>query len=1178
MLLRDLIKISPRYTRSINIERDALSDEALDGYVITSTAHGTLLRIASGLFNNLGQRAWTLTGPYGSGKSAFALFLSNLLGFGGHSSVRIARALLKSQYPETYKDLFQKKPPQRIEHLGFCTVLVSGSAGPLLPVLVDAFIRDVSPYFSGARPPAALRQLHLFRSALHSAEGPEPDAKQFVRIVSELAGHLQQTGRAMGVLILIDELGKFLEFAAARPDRNDLFTLQILAEATAAGTGPRILLVGVLHQAFEQYATHLRPQQRLEWAKIQGRFEDIPFQAPVEEFLELLASAIVHTNSPEAARLRRSAKEQADQAWTLGLAPGGLSRQDFLARMESCAPLHPTVALALARLCRKFGQNQRSLFSFLVAHEPFGFAEFLSQRFSATNPPCYRLSNLYDYLAMNLGPALLVGEAGARWAEAQSALDRASDTSLDEINLLKTIGILSTLGNINGMKASIPVLSLATALPVDSVNSIKERLAARSLLIERKYNDTLALWEGSDVDLDARLREAAVRVPPTLNVAKQLNSLHLQRPLVAKRHSFQTGTLRYFEVRFVDLSTFASQLAPSVDADGVLLYALPSDRNEAQDLANLAANSEVRERLDVIIAIPEDCSGLREAVRRLEMLRWVQDNTPELHSDAVARRELRSMMSIAEKTLEAEVRRLFAPGQLSGTSARWFHHGVQIRLQDARRLSGFLSSLCDHIYSKSPILRNELINRRSLSSAAAAARRNLIEAMILKAGEPRLGLSGFPPELAIYASVLEQSGIHRLGENGYEFGPPRQNSSLHPAWMAIEEFLAGCELERRSVSELFRRLQLPPYGLKMGVLPILLCAAALHFDTEIAFYEEGCFVPEISVELFERLLRAPEKFHLRRYRIEGVKREVFRQMATALGASADVQRRPDLVALVRPLFKFLHRLPQYTKQTRSLSAEAIRLRECLFNAREPDQLIFSDLPAAFGLPQFESGSHSTQAVDHFIKSWRAALLELQRAYDELVAEIHHLTLRAFGLSLPEGRKLLQYRASALADECVDPRLRAFCHILSQASMTDAHWAEALGTLVVGKVPKTWNDADRARFEISLNELARAFRHLEVILFEKSRRVTANAEPVRIMRIGVTDEFSAEREAVVVVDRRERDLLAAGIIHLRQALEDIGLNSKRDLALAVLGTLCQDFLADQRTSEQHPTVREETHGD
>lgn len=225
---------------------------------------------------------------------------------------------------------------------------------------------------------------------------------------------------------------------------------------------------------------------------------------------------------------------------------------------------------------------------------------------------------------------------------------------------------------------------------------------------------------------------------------------------------------------------------------------------------------------------------------------------------------------------------------------------------------------------------------------------------------------------------------HREGIQGYEFGPPKAKSSFIEVWLAIESFLATCEVERRPVQELFARMQEPPYGLKAGALPIFLCAAVLHFDSEVAFYEDGGFVPEVSIELFERLLKSPERFHLRRYRIEGVRKEVFREMAAVLGASP-VKNDWDPVELMRPLFKFLHRLPAYTKQTKTLSAEAISVRECLFGAKEPDLLLFfRDLPGVFGLPPFDLRSRKDMSATVFLKAWHSTLVELQRAYDDLV--------------------------------------------------------------------------------------------------------------------------------------------------------------------------------------------------
>ena len=114
----------------------------------------------------------------------------------------------------------------------------------------------------------------------------------------------------------------------------------------------------------------------------------------------------------------------------------------------------------------------------------------------------------------------------------------------------------------------------------------------------------------------------------------------------------------------------------------------------------------------------------------------------------------------------------------------------------SRSLSHLLSDICDDVYRDTPQIKNELLNRRVLSSAAAKARRNLIEAMLVHADQAKLEISGFPPELSMYRSLLEINGIHRSGDGGYFFAAPYAKSSVYPAWNAIERFFKESELEK----------------------------------------------------------------------------------------------------------------------------------------------------------------------------------------------------------------------------------------------------------------------------------------------------------------------------------------------------------------------------------------------
>ncbi|MBI4446684.1 MAG: hypothetical protein HY645_12340 [Acidobacteria bacterium] len=994
-----------------------------------------------------------------------------------------------------------------------------------------------------------------------------PDlASQAVELIVRLVEWLQESKQSQGLLIIIDEFGKFLEFAARNPRRSDLYVLQQLAEATARFAEPSFILVTILHQAFEQYAAGLRDSVRDEWAKIQGRFDDVAFQEPPEQILDLLALAIQHRENRFKKTLQDEGRQLAEQAVVLDLVPAGVQRQKFVQTLSRCAPLHPITALVLTRMCRKFGQHHRSLFAFLVSREPAGFSEFLLSE--VAQDPFYRLPRLFDYIAENFGSSLSQGETATRWAEVQTALDRCRNSSPREIEIIKAVGLLSTMGVAGGIKPSREMLAFTLGHRRSDVEKACRQLTDDSILIYRRHTQSFALWQGSDVDLEAKLQEAQRKIPQAGSLAAKIAGLWIPRPFVAKRHSFQTGTLRYFPVRFSDLNMFSKVLERADSADGLIIYCLPNDQAEREMLIELAQSSVVRERLDILVAIPPNCDALKDAVTELERLKWIEENTAELQGDLVARRELRGRIAAAQERVALELQNLFAPSEQCADGTHWYHRGLPQFLTNQRSLSTLLSSICDAVYPHTPRLRNELINRRTLSSAAAAGRRNLIAAMLTNGGEEHLGIKGTPPEKSMYVSLLAATHIHRREKTGYVFGAPKGGTSIGAVWRTMEDFFSTCELQRRSVKDLFEELQKPPFGLKMGVIPVLFCAGILAHDTEVALYETHAFLPELTPEVFERLVHSPDKFQLRRYRVEGVRREVFRKLARLLRMPE--QRSSDhLVAVVRPLYRFFNRLPAYVRQTANVSMTTAAVRDGLLNAKEPDVLLFDTLPRACGFEPFPPTQEREEHVGSFFEVLQAALAELQRSYDDLLSELRRLLFRVFDITHQSGREILRDRAQAISEHTVEPRLRAFILHLSEDQLNDVTWIESLASMVVGKSPRVWSDTDRARYEVSLSEVTRNFRHIESLVFELVRN-QRSSEAVELLRIGITDRLSKELEAIVLVPPEQRAKLAEVMLALESCLDEHGVSDSPNLALASLGVTARKFLAELEKARPRQT--------
>ena len=345
-----LFRIPPRFLRSVQLERDFRDPSALDGYVVTEAMAEALRRVADGLKPGSGARAWQVTGDYGVGKSSFALTLAHLLHDPGAPGVqRIAEAV---DWP------FREDGPR------LWPVLITGNRESLPHALARGVLQalaTIDPGRSNSDPrgaPASAREVP-----------PCDEASAAMALVEELRDALSRQGS--GLLLVMDEMGKLLEYAALQPEPDDVFVLQTLAERAARSGARPFVFASLLHQGFHAYAGRLPAEARQEWAKIEGRFEDILFDQPLAHAAALVAGALnVRTASlpaPVVEAVRRVERAAAGTGWMTGAVPP---------KAAAFYPIHPTLLPPLVRFFARFGQHERSLFGFLMSGEAFGLQAF----------------------------------------------------------------------------------------------------------------------------------------------------------------------------------------------------------------------------------------------------------------------------------------------------------------------------------------------------------------------------------------------------------------------------------------------------------------------------------------------------------------------------------------------------------------------------------------------------------------------------------------------------------------------------------------------------------------------------------------------------------------------------------------------------------------------------------
>lgn len=1155
----DLFRIRARFCRSVNITADVGDPDALSGYVVTPLTRAVLRRVGEGLRLGSRERCWSITGPYGAGKSACALFLAKVLGYPRSDD---ARQMLRGVDTDLYGELCEQIPGLA-EGSFFVTPMV-GSREPIAPAIIRGLTQALSSekLISAEHSDLIGRLDFLYQDA---QSGRQITVADFAEAVERVARVVRQSRReVLGLLIVIDELGKLLEHATLDPAHGDVFFLQALAELAARSGDYPIGVLTILHQAFEHYASRLGFLQQQEWSKVQGRFEDIAFVESPGELLRLVGKAIEPVKPQDG--LTRVISEEAGEARALEIAPPELGRHEAVELLENCAPLHPTVALVLGRLFRsRLAQNERSLFAFLASGEVHGLQDYLRREAWTGNgyKPFYRLDELYDYVLSALGSSLYVHTQGKRWAEIADALDRLpSDCGPLEARLVKAIGMLSLLGDQQRLKASKHVLAYAladgrSASPPDVEKAI-DRLVEYKIATYRRHKDAYGLWEGSDIDLDEQFQKGMASIDKLTSLADLLQTHGYLRPYIAKRHLHVTGTLRYFVPWVIDEAQLDEVLSRDVEpADGAVVFILGAGvvaTHVIVEAALEASQHMASERKELLLfAIPQDIAGLREALEEIKAWEWVARNTKELHGDRVAREELRARLLDAQGRVTELCSKYFDKA-FSYQSSVWIWDGRQVHFSSPAELSAAISKACDRAYSQAPKVHNELANRRVLSSAASAARRTLIERMLAEPTMPRLGMTGFPPELSMYRSVLEHTGLHHQAGDQWEFGPSTDEDPCHvrPLWQGIEHFLDTTESRKRPVSELFDLLRQPPYGIKDGLLPIFLAAAISHWDEELAVYEDGTFVPRIDIAAFERLMKAPQQFALQRYRLSEVRSYLFEQYSGLFKVGKDAERANTLLGAIRPIITFVKQLPAYTAYTRSVSREAIAARDTINRAREPHRLLFEELPRA--LQMDPAGISQDQgAADAFAGRLKSVLAELSRAYDMMLGETRVHLYDALGLPVDEsrGREEITERALAIHDKVSDLRLKAFAMRLADKEIPYKEWLESVFSCVISKPPRQWNDQDVVRFGVSLAEVAGQFLRVEGILVQ-ARSGPVDGDGARMLRVGVTAESGEDHTAIVRISPEEEVLVGTIVARLESELNQrSGSKRIQDAAVAEL---------------------------
>jgi hypothetical protein len=1025
------------FLRSINICYDAESPERIAHFRPTSKCV-TLLRA---LLNDDGDKAFLVTAPYGTGKSLTAAYLLHLIE--NREESRQSLGDIEKRLAEVSPELAATASSRRKNRLRHGLAIAIQGAHEHVPGAIKTAALE------------AMRRLRLGRQARRLQAIEVHTLDDALYFLNQLTERCDEIGLDR-ILIAWDEFGRHVEALVASGRASQLAEVQQLAEFASRAATPSVTLALLMHQGLLHYGGNVPQTVRNEWKKIEGRFHQIQYVDDSKELYRLIAT-VVRSNAPGSGELSAAGPELAKELHAHGLFKD-FTVAELKDLLKSSRPLEPVTLFLLPRIASRVAQNERTLFSFLHS----------SDLSDAVSPVA-----LYDYFSPAMRADTTVGGTHRQWLETESAISKAQ--SSEEVAALKTACLLG-LGT-SGERTQTPLPLLASAVKGTRLTALEAQaciagLIGRKLLLHRRHNDEVSVWHGTDLDLRTRLDEQKRGLAEGFDLLGFLAKESRAPVWKPVEYNDDYFIRRYFSGEYQSVRRFDSFMQWDLvienlpnDCDGKIVYLIAESAEELLEAEGIARDKLSHERL--LVAIPRAPLRLCDAAVEVGCLTRMQHDAQLLAEDPLAAAEVRQMLDDARDHLQRLVDQLISP---AARGPRWFYKGRELAVDSARSLRNELSRITRVVYGKTPKINNEMIVRKKPSAVVVNARKKLLMAILERSGQEELGISGNFPDRSMFRSVLLGTGVYRKDRHGrWVFAPPQgiPDEGLRDIWERLREFLTTPSDRPKDLRVLFDELARPPYGLRAGLLPILMAAALKAFPSAISLTHHGEYVQDVLPSQVEGLCRNPSDYRVVVLDVDDQKLEYLREVYQEFSVVRTYQvHETDLIRMCFDAIQsWKAQLPPAALTTRRLTPSAVRLRTAITKQTDPIPLLFAALPDAAGV-----SSDDPQKV---VASLRLAMRELTEVAGVYAEHAATCVRRAVGLT-HEAVTVREITArwakcfsAAFTEDLTDGVCKGLLARMQMEYPSDDLLLDSLASLLVGKPLTRWDDSTLPAFEREL---------------------------------------------------------------------------------------------------------------
>lgn len=917
--------INKNFQSSINLELDLNNEKKIDEYIPTTDICDVLKIYIKSALGISSERATTLVGPYGKGKSFLLLILSYILGNNKNSNCWLN---LLNKIKMVDLELFEMINELKDKNISLMTIIVNSNYDNitqsfqlalndglkrerlegLIPEtayniclnLIEKWMKDEKIKKDVLSKCLELNKINL-KDLENELKNYSPIAyKQFerlyncmniglefnplvnndiVKIYSDINVELSKKGYS-GMFIVFDEFSKFIESNSNNLMR-DLKIVQDMAElCSRSSTKQQLNLCCVTHKSISLYFSSEKKANGMDSFKtVEGRFKEIKFNRSLEENYQIISYAIKKKDPSNllAKEYIKNNKRFYNDVKTISIFNSQKVEEELF---EGCFPLNPLTVYVLIQLSEFVAQNERTLFTFLSDSDENSFNSFIHNN----NDGLFNVDKIYDYF-YNLLQKEEANHIRNIWYRAESILAKTED--INEKKIIKVLALILMINDFDRLSPSNEIISLALNIEINQVEESISKLLEKHYLRKNILNNLLSFALSNSKHIDDNIEYLSKTKFKNLKLSEYAELINDRNYVVPRRYNEKNKITRFFRVIFIEEKEFLDifnfdYILEDKYCDGLIVYLIRKNMSESDILNKINIINDPR----VIVKYPSE---------------FIVDNFDKLLLRYACLLEIKNKKGIDEISSH-EIDLLLEETEIDVKELVRKYYELNVKYYSSLNLDvGFnelLSTTLENIYTIPLIFNNELINKKNVTTQYQKAINHVIDYLIDKSDE--FLYSPTSPEMSIKNAVIDYNA---------------NNQNFRTIIEDIKHKISNSGNNKFNISEHMKMLTLPPYGIRIGILPLVLAKAISELSDNVILYYQGKEIDLDSGNIVKSILN--DKYNIVFSRSSNEQKMYLEKLLKLFNVISVNNFRKDTFSLSNAIKKFFVGQPQIIRSNTS---------------------------------------------------------------------------------------------------------------------------------------------------------------------------------------------------------------------------------------------------------------------